>query len=97
MLVGRVTGVRVLLLELRQWAVLGRCESGGATKPDSQQRPGAGREELSPGVDSHRAEGVGVGKAWRVSRGLPGSPGRSFYHLGCLRGERKLLGISFPL
>lgn len=97
MLVGRVTGVRVLLLELRQWALLGRRESGGATKPDSQQWPGAGREELSPGVDSHRAEGVRVGKARRVSRGLPGSPGRSFYHLGCLRGERKLLGISFPL
>lgn len=42
----------------------------GATKPDSQQWPGAGREELSPGVDSHRAEGVRVGKARRVGAGV---------------------------
>ena len=94
---GQSHGVRVLLLELCRWALLGRRESGGAAKPDSWEGPELGGRSsvlvwtlTGPRVSELEGQGGWAG-------GLPGSPGRSFCHLGCLRGERGLLGISFPL
>ena len=55
----------------------------------AKSQPEAGREEFSPGEDVHRAEGVRALEAVRVSWGLSGSPGSSFYHFGCLRGGRR--------